>query len=165
MCFDYRGSWESNTGEHTALYDPNLPVVSTDDAVTDWITAGLYPHKLVMGLAFYGKQWTLQSLANTGIGAPTQTDISSKYTPVWSEIVVYLQNDGWTTVLDDATVSMYSYNTQSLQWVGYDNEVTIKKKVEYAIRIKKLKGVFVWSLNHDDSNWSLARAGTSQPPL
>ncbi|XP_024375474.1 class V chitinase CHIT5 [Physcomitrium patens] len=161
MCFDYRGSWESNTGEHTALYDPNLPVVSTDDAVTDWITAGLYPHKLVMGLAFYGKQWTLQSLANTGIGAPTQTDISSKYTPVWSEIVVYLQNDGWTTVLDDATVSMYSYNTQSLQWVGYDNEVTIKKKVEYAIRIKKLKGVFVWSLNHDDSNWSLARAVAS----
>jgi len=153
MNYDYHGSWEPNiTGEHTALYDPSSNI-STDYGISNWLQAGLQKEKLALGLAYYGKEWNLTSLNNTGIGAPA----TSGGDPIsYKDIVVY--NDGGATVVQDpTTVSVYSYKPD-LTWIGYDNPDTIAAKVRYA-KSRDLLGFFAWALYHDTANWSLASAG------
>lgn len=155
MAYDYHGSWESETGEHATLYDPSRPNLNTDYGVSNWLSSGLDATKLVMGLAFYGKSWVLSSLSNTGIGAPT----SSYYEDItYSDIVTFNTNSSVVVVQDNTTVCMYSYNTASLVWIGYDSPTTIASKVQYA-KNKSVGGYFAWNLAQDDSNWSLAKAG------
>lgn len=78
MCFDFHGSWETWAGEHTALQDPVYTTVSSEFGINmNWLAAGMKPAKMVLGLAFYGKQWTLQSLSTgTGLKAPTSSTVN-----------------------------------------------------------------------------------------
>jgi chitinase len=157
MTYGYHGSWESQTGEHTTLYDPSRPNLNTDYGVSNWLSSGLDASKLVMGLAFYGESWVLSSLNNTGIGAPT----SSFYEDIsYSDIVTFNTNSSVVVVQDNTTVCMYSYNTASLVWIGYDSPTTITSKVQYA-KNKSIGGYFAWNLAQDDSNWSLAKAASN----
>lgn len=41
------------------------------------------------------------------------------------------------------------YSYKGNQWIGYDNEASVKKKAEYAKR-EGLGGVMVWSIEQDD---------------
>lgn len=155
MNYDYHGSWEPTiTGEPTALYDPSS-IISTDYGISNWLQAGLHKDKLALGLAYYGKEWNLTSLNDTGIGAPA----TSGGDPIfYKDIVVY--NEGGATIVEDATtVSMYSYKPD-LTWIGYDNPDTIAAKVRYA-KSRDLLGFFAWALHHDTSNWSLASAASN----
>lgn len=153
MTYDYHGSWEpTTTGEHTALYDPNSDV-DTDYGINNWLSAGMQADKMCLGLAFYGKQWVLASLANTGVGAPA----TSGGDPItYADIVTYNNAGGATVEQDSTTVSMYSYKSD-LTWIGYDNPDTIAAKVQYA-QSKSLLGYFAWALHQDDANFSLASA-------
>ena len=63
------GSWESFTGAHTALQDAASPL-SVTAAVDYWLSGGMPPSKLVVGLATYGRSFTLPSTSPAGIGAP-----------------------------------------------------------------------------------------------
>lgn len=155
MCFDLHGSWESTTGEHTALKDPVYTTVNSQYAIDNWLAAGMHSNKLLLGQAYYGIQWQLQSLSSTGVGAPTTED--DKDTIAYSDIVPFVQDKATTTVLDAGTSSMYSWNSQSLLWIGYDNGITLAIKTKYA-KARGLLGVFAWSLNQDTANFTLARA-------
>lgn len=66
----HRVSWETVTGHHTALFGASDSDLSIDRAVTMWLNGGLPASKLVMGLATYGRTWTLSDPASHGIGAP-----------------------------------------------------------------------------------------------
>lgn len=155
MNYDYHGSWEPTiTGEHTALYDP-ISNVSTDYGISDWLQAGLQKEKLALGLAYYGKQWKLASLSNTGVGAPAT---SGGDPLIYRDILVY-NGGGATVVQDPTTVSMYSYKPD-LTWIGYDNPETIAAKVRYA-KSKDLLGFFAWTLTQDTETWSLASAASN----
>lgn len=159
MCYDYHGSWESVTGELATLYDPSSPKLNTDYGVSNWLSSGLHANKLVMGLAFYGDSWVLASLNNTGIGAPaTSTGARTQFT--YAEIAASNQQNGVTIVKDATSVSMYSYNKNTLVWIGYDSPVTIALKVKYA-KGKNALGYFAWALNQDDSKFSMAKSGIS----
>lgn len=157
MCYDYHGSWESVTGELAALYDPARPNLNTDYGVSNWLSSGLQAHKLVMGLAFYGDSWVLASLNNTGVGAPaSSTGPRTQFT--YGEIAALNQQTGVTVVKDTTSVSMYSYNNNTLVWIGYDSPVTIPLKVKYAKK-KNALGYFAWALHQDDSKFSMAKSG------
>lgn len=157
MAYDYHGSWESVTGELAALYDPSDPTLTTDYGVRNWLSAGLLAHKLVMGLAFYGDSWILASpVNNTGIGAAaSSTGARTQFT--YAQIEALNEQTGVTVVKDATTVSMYSYNTNTLLWIGYDSPVTIPLKVKYA-KGKNALGYFAWALNQDDSKFSMAKS-------
>lgn len=157
MTFDYHGSWESVTGELAALYDTSRPTLNTDYGVSNWLSSGLLCYKLVMGLAFYGDSWVLASLSNTGVGAPaSSTGPRTQFT--YGDIAASNQQNGVTVVKDAASVSMYSYNSNTLVWIGYDSPVTIPLKVKYA-KGKNALGYFAWALHQDDSKFSMAKSG------
>ena len=70
-------------------------------------------------------------------------------------------NQGGTTVVyDPTTVSMYSYKSSELTWIGYDNPDTIAAKVRYA-KSRDLLGYFAWALQRDTNPSSLVAAGMS----
>ncbi|KAG0427681.1 hypothetical protein HPB47_025266 [Ixodes persulcatus] len=55
--------------------------------------------------------------------------------------------EGWPTVWDSVTASPYTYDDEC--WVSYDDEASLRTKVDWAI-LQNLAGVFVWSVDQDD---------------
>ena len=66
MTYDFHGSWDSTTGHNTPLYPrPNEPVINKgltiEESVKTWIFGGADPKKLILGMATYGRSFTLSS--------------------------------------------------------------------------------------------------------
>lgn len=125
------------------------------------------PSKVVLGLGFYGRSFTLSDPTCTTPGCPfsgganpgecTQTSgILSN-----SEIQAIIKQYDLTPVLDkEAAVKYIVWNTN--QWVSYDDEETLELKRTYA-NSKCLGGRMVWALDLDDpsSEASLVNLATS----
>jgi chitinase len=73
MTYDLHGSWETATGAHTALYNANPADQLTGAyALKAWESRGAPVNKIVMGLATYGRGWTLQNDQLHDIGSATK---------------------------------------------------------------------------------------------
>ncbi|XP_071952158.1 chitinase-3-like protein 1 [Antedon mediterranea] len=133
MSYDLHGSWESQTGHHSALFAPpgQDQTTTVSYAATMWSDGGVPGNKLMIGIGTYGRSFTLSTSA-TGLGAPTNGGgTPGTYTGeagfmAYYEICDLLQNGG-TSVLDDVLQSPYAYNGN--QWVGYDDIQSITNKV------------------------------------
>jgi chitinase len=74
MTYDLHGSWETFTGLNAPLYPRSNEVgeqrnLNIDAAVNYWITNGASKNKLVLGMASYGRSFTLVSSTQNGLGA------------------------------------------------------------------------------------------------
>ncbi|CAI7913502.1 unnamed protein product [Closterium sp. NIES-54] len=67
--FDLHGSSKRKTGMHTALQDLSNPKRSIKGAMAAWVSRGLARSKAMLGLAMYGRTFTLDSTSST-VGAP-----------------------------------------------------------------------------------------------
>ncbi|XP_022920930.2 acidic mammalian chitinase-like [Onthophagus taurus] len=170
MTYDLHGPWDSVTGQNAPLYPASSDVtafqksLNVDACISGWIERGASPSKIVMGVATYGRSYTLQNSGNTNIGAPTTGGgAAGKYSGEsgylgYNEICEYV-NAGWTVVWDDQQKVPYAYKGN--QWIGYDNPKSIAIKVAYA-KARGLGGVMVWSLETDDFN---GKCGSVNPIL
>ncbi|XP_063538161.1 acidic mammalian chitinase-like [Cydia strobilella] len=160
MCYDYHGTWDTETGVNAPLYpqltDDSSSVLNVNTSVHVWINNGASPSKLVLGMGSYGKTFTLTSLNDTSTGAPfTAAGAAGPYVAeagVYSyyEICEDQQNNTseWSiTQVDDS----YVYANKDLLWVGYDNPSTITAKAQYA-KDMGLGGIMYWALDLDDFN-------------
>ena len=73
MTYDFHGSWDRTTGHNTPLYPrPNEPTINKgltiEESVKTWIVGGADPKKLILGMATYGRSFTLSS-QDTGLDA------------------------------------------------------------------------------------------------
>ncbi|CAI7873853.1 unnamed protein product [Closterium sp. NIES-54] len=120
-----------------------------------WVSRGLAPSKAMLGLAMYGRTWTLASASSTGVGAaatgPGQPGSISQEAGVlfYREIDQLVTTGGYTSTLDAPTSSMYAVNGD--QWVGYDDPSTITTKVQFA-KAQGYGGWFFWALSQDANN-------------
>lgn len=77
MTYDLHGPWEATTGHHAALHaGPNDVTVTqqqlnVESCVIFWLNAGAPAEKLNLGVAFYGRSFTLRSANENDIGAPS----------------------------------------------------------------------------------------------
>eukprot|EP00106_Octopus_bimaculoides_P016884 XP_014784326.1 PREDICTED: oviduct-specific glycoprotein-like [Octopus bimaculoides] len=65
----------------------------------------------------------------------------------FSEIKQYLDN-GWKRKWDKEQMVPYAYNMHEKQWVGYDDEQSIRLKIDYLKRYQ-LGGAMTWALSLD----------------
>ncbi|PRQ26909.1 putative chitinase [Rosa chinensis] len=157
MCFDYHGSWENFTGEHSALYDSKSNI-STNYGIRSWIQAGVPAKKLVMGLPLYGKSWRLRDPKVNGVGAaavgvgPGDDGILLYY-----QIVELNAQSNATVVFDKQTKSYYSYSGTT--WIGYDDVRSVALKVRFAKSLG-LGGYFFWALGQD-KDWTLSQKASN----
>lgn len=147
-CFDYHGSWDTTvTAAHACLYDTGKNhQLNTSYGISSWISAGLNPRKLVMGLPLYGRTWKLRDPNDYGIGAPAiGTGPGDHGVMTYNDIVIHNTSENVRHFYDESTVSTYSYS--GTDWIGYDETQSIQGKVKFA-KDQHLGGYFFWALQY-----------------
>ncbi|XP_049812473.1 chitinase-3-like protein 1 [Schistocerca nitens] len=159
MAYDLHGSWDQKTGQNAPLYASSADTteaerqLNVDASVRYWIQNGADPSKLILGMGTYGRTFTLSSAANSGVGAPASGPGNGgpyTYQPGmlgYNEICEKIMAGGWTVTWDDQQKVPYAVSGN--QWVGYDNEESIRIKSQYALAMN-LGGAMIWSLETDD---------------
>lgn len=74
MSYDYHGAYDGQTGQTSPLYASNVDTnrqLNQDASISAWISAGASPQKLLMGVALYGRSFTLSNVNNNKVGSPT----------------------------------------------------------------------------------------------
>ena len=149
MCYDYAGSWSSTAQYHSNLY---LGELNSDTALKYYISAGVNPSKLVMGMPIYGR-----AFVNTdGIGKPF-SGVGEGSWEAGSWDYKALPRPGATEHTDTNAVSAWSYDSQSRVLVTYDNAESARIKANY-IKNNGLGGGMWWESSADQpisSNKSL----------
>ncbi|KAI8980998.1 chitinase [Pilobolus umbonatus] len=147
MAYDFAGDWDDVTGHQSALYGGALNV---DQAVMDFIAAGVPPKKIVVGLPLYGRGFshTQNKTGSSYKGVPDGSWEKGSYDykdlPMEDAIEYY----------DSERVASWSYNTRTNEFVTYDTPTVVRKKCEY-ITDKQLGGAMFWELSADSTTRSL----------
>ena len=162
MTYDLHGQWEMKTGAASGLYPPaNYEPGSIDEyytgdyAIQYWISHGMPRNKIVMGLAAYGRGWTLESnTPNQGLGSKAikgcnpMKDTQQEGVLNYIEALTVLQSGG-VAKFDAPTTTMYVQKGD--QWYSYEDPNSIVYKVDY-IKNEGLLGGMIWAVDNDDFN-------------
>ena len=150
MSYDLHGSWENVTGHSTAMTGviPTVP-----DSVNAWLEGGMPPSQIALGIATYGRTFTLANTSQTGLGAPDYgPGLAGRYTRAQGFLSYYevcLEN--WTSVTTwEASKAGAPYASKGNQWVGYETQESVQHKVKQLVNGHNLRGIAVWALDLDD---------------
>ncbi|CAO2636962.1 Chitinase-3-like protein 1, partial [Lemmus lemmus] len=155
MTYDFHGAWRQTTGHHSPLFRGQKDTSSdrfsnVDYAVGYMLRLGAPASKLVMGIPTFGKSFTLAS-SEMGVGAPVSgPGLPGRFTKeggvlAYYEICDFLKGAEVHRILGQQV----PYATKGNQWVGYDDQESVKNKVQY-LKSKQLAGAMVWALDLDD---------------
>ncbi|NP_001171278.1 chitinase-3-like protein 1 isoform X1 [Canis lupus baileyi] len=169
MSYDFHGAWRQTTGHHSPLFRGQMDASSdrfnnADYAVSYMLRLGVPANKLLMGIPTFGRSFTLAS-SETGVGAPISgPGLSGQFTKeegilAYYEICDFLRGAS----VHRLTSQQVPYATKGNQWVGYDDQESVKNKVQY-LRNRQLAGAMVWALDLDDFRGTLC-GGAARFPL
>ena len=154
MTYDYYSS--KVAGHHTNLYDSKTYPSnnSADKAIKAYISAGVPAHKIVMGIAFYGRNLQLNLSAKNGLG-DTILSFANSYGKGYTFLKDSLINkNGFTAFKDEDAKASYVYNGNTKQFISYDDEWSVANKCDYVLK-NKLGGVMFWEYNSDKKGYLL----------
>lgn len=156
MAYDLHGAWQNIT-------DHNAPLDATGATYTDgvqdftvkyateyWLDNGCSKDKLVLGIPTYGRGFTLTSSANSDYGAAASGAATAGTYTREAGFLAYYEICEMTpdrTINDDGVKAPAL--VQGDQWIGYDDEVSVREKVKYAKELK-LAGAMIWAIDLDD---------------
>ncbi|CAL4176605.1 unnamed protein product, partial [Meganyctiphanes norvegica] len=164
LTYDLRGFWDGFADVHSPLYrrhghDVNqFTNLNVHDGVMVWVDGGCPREKIVVGVPFYGRTFTLADQSDVSQGAPiARWDNKGKgkagaFTREpgflsFYEICTMMTDPGWAKHYDQQGEVPFTYKGD--QWVGYENVESIGKKADF-IKSQGLGGVMVWALGQDD---------------
>ncbi|RDW72347.1 glycoside hydrolase family 18 protein [Aspergillus mulundensis] len=161
MSYDLHGTWD--------MPDKNVgPYLNAHTNITELQTSldllwrnNIDPDKVVLGMAFYGRSFTVvdPSCTEPGceyISAGNAGNCSNTAGILLNPEIKNIISDNKLkpTLHKDAGVKALSWESQ---WVAYDDEDTWKLKAEWASK-QCISGVMVWALSQDDDSASNAKA-------
>lgn len=141
-------------GHHTNLYpsEDYDAELSAHRAVKEFAEAGVPVEKLVMGIAFYGRSWFMQSDDNRGINRPIQSVTrGGGYTFIKDSL---LTKPAFERHWDDNAKAPYLFNAATNQLVTYDDEESVRYKCEY-VMAHNMGGVMFWEYSSDKKEYLL----------
>lgn len=150
MTYDYSGSWDSHAGHDANLY-PNkgnsmATPFNTQQAVSDYVAAGVATNKIVLGMPLYGRAFE----QTTGLGQPYNgVGAGSWENGIWDYKV--LPKPGATMMWDDAAQASYSYNPTAMELISFDTPAETRIKAQY-IQAHGLGGAMFWEASGDKSD-------------
>lgn len=155
MAYDYNFPRKGGvTGHHTALYShpEDTSGQSADAAVKNHMAAGVPAHKLVVGVAFYGRTWVNVTPQNFGLQQPADAGEASfgsaRYGNLRPNVI---EQAGYKRHWDEVAQAPWLWNEKERVFVSYDDPQSIAAKVKY-IRQQKLGGVMFWQYTSDYEN-------------
>ncbi|XP_052068560.1 acidic mammalian chitinase-like [Mytilus californianus] len=172
MSYDLHGSWQSTTGHNSPLFPKSNEYgdqryLNIDYVAKYWNSSGTPKEKLIIGLATYGRTFTLSG-SQTGIGAAANgPGIKGQYTRETGFMSYYeictLQESGKGRTVYDSE-QMVPYYTDGSLWVGFDDEVSLAIKIEWLVS-EGYGGAMVWALPLDDFRQTCSKSSRKYPLL
>jgi len=125
---------------------------NADHCVKSFVAAGVPIEKLVLGLPFYGRSFTLKENAEIPIG---KKFISQAYIDGYTFIKDSLVNQkGFKAYRDTVAQVPYIYNATSKTVITFDDEESVAVKCKYVMD-KKMAGVMFWEYESDTKGYLL----------
>lgn len=157
MSYDLHGAWEKTVGHNSPLYarsseTGDQTTLNMNWAAKYWVEKGAPRDKLVIGLATYGRSFRLSSAASYQMDASASgPGTAGPYTReagflAYYEICNMLAAGAQRYWEPEQQVP---YLIQGDQWVGYDDEESIKMKLKY-IKEEGYAGAMIWNIDLDD---------------
>ena len=147
MAYNFHGSWSTHSGHNAPLFkNPKDPdnSGSVDEGFNYLNVVRNVPEdKIVLGIAFYGKEFNASGLFASNSG--TVTDI------IYSDIQPTFENPEWDYLWDEVSKVPYLLNKQKTKFVTFDDTTSIMLKCGYA-KSKNLAGIMIWALGYDFIN-------------
>ncbi|KAF2966776.1 hypothetical protein GQX73_g6779 [Xylaria multiplex] len=161
MSYDLHGTWDGTNPYLGPYINSHTNLTEIDLALELLWRNDIDPKKVVMGMGFYGRSFTLSDpsckAAGCGFragGTPGRCSASAG-TLMFSEIQEIVANGATVTKDDKAAVAIVTWDSD--QWVSFDDDDTLKAKLDYA-NDKCLGGVMVWAASTDDNKGTAIRA-------
>ncbi|WCT13534.1 glycoside hydrolase family 18 protein [Mucilaginibacter jinjuensis] len=155
MTYDYLQDSLGITVHHTNLYASKKYYTRDDanDAVKDFVAAGVPRNKLVMGIAFYGRSYRVATdSTNHGLGVKTVERMrGSGYTFIKDSL---LNQNGFKYYRDNGAKAAYLYNAETKQFISMDDEWSVQKKCDY-VKKSDMAGVMFWEYVEDKKEYLL----------
>ena len=152
MTYDYYSG--KIAGHHTNLYASKLypSANSADVAIKAYVAAGVPVSKLVMGIAFYGRNSKVEEGTTTGLGANyIKGEFGSGYTQIKDSLV---NRKGFKEFKDEAAKASYLYNANTQILITYDDEWSVREKCKY-VKDQNMAGVMFWEYASDPKEYLL----------
>jgi len=154
MSYDYASGSDPISSHHTNLYvssnDSNQ--YSAHRSIQAFIAAGVPPDKIVIGIAFYGKGWQMQSTENNGLYSKAQRPArGGGFTYLKDSLV---NKNGYRQYWDAKAKAPYLFNAEKKIFISYDDERSVKEKCKY-VRRHHLAGAMFWEYNSDKKEYLL----------
>ena len=149
MTYDFRVAGPGEpAGHHANLYphpaDPRKH--SADDAVRDFLAAGVPASKLVLGVPFYGRAWegvgSREGLYRDGRPPSQRIDTSH------AALAALAGREAWTREWDAAAQAPFLWNEARQIFVTYEDEESLRLKSRYVLD-RGLGGVMFWEYHAD----------------
>jgi chitinase len=153
MTYDFRVQGaDPIAGHHANLHPSPLDERrrSVDGEVRAFLGAGVPASKLVVGVPFYGRAWSMASAAQKGLyqpGAAPAARIDASYTRIAGELV---DRNGYARHWDGDAMAPYLWNATDRIFISYEDPESLALKCRY-IRNRDLAGAMFWQLGDDES--------------
>lgn len=150
MSYDLSGSWDSTANHHAALYGSNPSAPNVHATFQFYLSAGIPPSKLVMGMPLYGRAFEHTKGPGhsfKGVGKGSYED------GTWDYKDLPLQ--GSREIYEDQIVAASCFDETKGKFVTYDNQQSACAKVQY-IHANGLGGAMWWELSGDHRDPSRA---------
>ncbi|KAK4874891.1 hypothetical protein RN001_014251 [Aquatica leii] len=141
MTYDFHGQWERTVGHNSPLFPLESATsyqkkLTVDYSAREWVKQGAPKEKLMIGMPTYGRSFELVNTSQFDIGAPASGGgkpgqfTSEAGFMGYYEVCDFLQVENTTLVWDNEQQVPFAYRDD--QWVGFDDERSLKTKVSFS---------------------------------
>jgi len=154
MSYDYADGSDTISGHHTNLYTSSKDTsqYSTHRAIQEFLAAGVPASKIVMGIAFYGKGWQMESGDNNGLYRKALKPARGGGFTYLKDSVI--DKNGYKQYWDTAAMAPYLFNPETNVFISYDDERSVEEKCNY-VKQHHLAGAMFWEYNSDKKEYLL----------
>lgn len=151
MTYDFVNAMTPTTGHHTGLYaSAQAPADARtgDRAVRQFLAAGVPPRKLLLGAAFYAREFVDVQPQADGL---YRSFGEYRGAHPWPQLKAdYIDRQGYVRHWDAQAQASWLWNARTRRFITYDDPRSLAAKAAY-VEERGLGGIMYWEHGNDDT--------------